>query len=378
METNIHSLTQELFIPLPSLPILVCSYCQSAVRISQVITHLRYSPHSLSSRTATQIHQYLPSLWPQLLSTFDDSLIPNQLPPFDLLPVYQDGIQCQRTLSCRYICRTTKGMKEHWRVRHQWRAYSSSQSFNPSSSLPTPEEELREYTRPVTCQRFYRQGPHSHYFAVIDPVRSESAEPERTSSTVDDLFDQLEEQHQQIFQPSDRTVETVELDEATPWLRRTRWSEYLAGQLPGTLHSLIEPPEEDPLDPLWAIHQAMANMARTAQQIAKRCGHLIRVEVVRTEIDQAPHTPLQAYMDLETITRHIAPWQQIVCFFARTQYPVEPSHPAYPHYRFNHRQRKAWQALWSLATRSRSPDPYESDDARTSPASSTLSSPFHF
>jgi hypothetical protein len=46
-------------------------------------------------------------------------------------------------------------------------------------------------------------------------------------------------------------------------------------------------------------------MARTAQQIAKHCGHLIRVEVVRTEIDQAPKAPLQAYMDTETITRHI-------------------------------------------------------------------------
>lgn len=191
--------------------------------------------------------------------------------------------------------------------------------MNTPSSLPTPEDELREYTRPVTCQRPYRQGPCSHYFTVQDPVRSESAEPERTSSTVYELFDQLEEQHQQIFQRSDRTVETVELDEATSWLRRTRWSHYLAGQLPETLHSLVEPPEEDPLDPLWAVHQAMSNMARTAQQVAKRCGHLIRVEVIRTEMDKAPHTPLQAYLDPETITRHIAPWQAIVCFFARTQ-----------------------------------------------------------
>lgn len=216
MEINISSLTQELFTLLPSLPILVCSHCQSAVRISQVISHLRYSPHSLSSRTATQIHQYLPSLWPQLLSTFDHSQIPNQPLPFNLLPIYQDGIQCQRTPLCRYICRTIKGMKEHWRVRHQWHAYSSSQSSDHPSSLRTSEDELREYTRPVTCQRLYRQGPNSHYFAVQDPVRSQSTEPERTSSTVDDLFDQLEEQHQQIFQPSNRTVETVELNEATP------------------------------------------------------------------------------------------------------------------------------------------------------------------
>ncbi|KAJ5749393.1 hypothetical protein N7533_006421 [Penicillium manginii] len=119
-------------------------------------------------------------------------------------------------------------------------------------------------------------------------------------------------------------------------------------------------------------------MARTAQLIAKHCGHLIRVEIVRTEIDQSPHTPLQAYMDPETILAHITPWQQIVSFFARTQYPTEPSHPAYPHYRFNRRQRKAWQHLWTLATRSPSPDPYESDKDRTAPATPAQPSPFHF
>lgn len=63
----------------------------------------------------------------------------------------------------------------------------------------------------------------------------------------------------------------------------------------------------------------MDRMARTSQQIAKRCGHLIRVEVVRTETNQAPRQPLQAYMDSEAIIRHLTPWQQMICFFARTQ-----------------------------------------------------------
>jgi hypothetical protein len=254
METSIPSLTQELFTPLPSLPILICYHCRSAVRVSQARAHLSASPHSLSYRTATQIQEYITTLWPQLLSTFDFDLIPYQPPPFEYLPVYQDGIQCYRTSLCHYVCRTKKGIKQHWRTYHQWHAYSSSQSSNTPSSLPTPEDELRQYTRPVACQRFYRQGPHSHYFAVMDPVRSESAEPERTPSAVDDLLNQLEEQHQQVFQPSDRTVETVELNEATPWLRRTRWSQYLAGQHPETLLSLVEPPEEDALDPFWVIH----------------------------------------------------------------------------------------------------------------------------
>ncbi|KAJ5738986.1 hypothetical protein N7533_011770 [Penicillium manginii] len=261
-------------------------------------------------------------------------------------------------------------MKEHWRTSHQWLA----QAISTAST----QQLLENCTHSVSCQRLYRRGPTSHYFAVLNPVRSESAEPESASSTIDQLFDQLEKQHQEIFQPSDRTIETVELNEATPWLRRTRWSQYLKDQHPEILSSLTETPEPDASDPLWKIHQAMVSMARTAQLIAKHCGHLIRVEIVRTEIDQSPHTPLQAYMDPETILAHITPWQQIVSFFARTQYPTEPSHPAYPHYRFNRRQRKAWQHLWTLATRSPSPDPYESDKDRTAPATPAQPSPFHF
>lgn len=46
-------------------------------------------------------------------------------------------------------------------------------------------------------------------------------------------------------------------------------------------------------------------------------------------------------MDMAAISAYLTPWQQIISFFARTQYPTEPSHPAYPHYRFNRRQRKA-------------------------------------
>ncbi|CAG8059412.1 unnamed protein product, partial [Penicillium salamii] len=123
-------------------------------------------------------------------------------------------------------------------------------------------------------------------------------------------------------------------------------------------------------------------MARTAQRIAKRCGHLIRTEVVRTESSQLPHQPLQAYLDPETISQHISPWQQIVAFFARTQQPTEGSYEAFPFYRFTKRQRKAWNALWSLATQarsqSRSLDLYESDHDRATPTDAPTPTPFHF
>ncbi|CAG8366993.1 unnamed protein product, partial [Penicillium salamii] len=76
--------------------------------------------------------------------------------------------------------------------------------------------------------------------------------------------------------------------------------------------------------------------ARTAQRIAKRCGHLIRTE--------------------------------IVAFFARTQQPIEVLYEAFLFYRFTKRQRKAWNALWSLAT----------DHNCVTPMDALIPTPFHF
>lgn len=84
METKIPSLTQELSTLLPSLPILICYHCRSSLTSQPSETHLSVSPHSLSHRTATQIQEYLSTLWPQLLSTFDFNLIPYQSPPFNI------------------------------------------------------------------------------------------------------------------------------------------------------------------------------------------------------------------------------------------------------------------------------------------------------
>ncbi|KAJ5609933.1 hypothetical protein N7510_006652 [Penicillium lagena] len=107
-----------------------------------------------------------------------------------------------------------------------------------------------------------------------------------------------------------------------------------------------------------AIWDAMDGVARISQRITKQTGHLIRIEAARTEKDQSPYQPLQAYMDEEQIQRHVEPWQQIVMFFARTQ--VEHDWQS-PPYRFTPRQRRAWQALWRCAQDTRgSPDPMDS------------------
>lgn len=95
-----------------------------------------------------------------------------------------------------------------------------------------------------------------------------------------------------------------------------------------------------------AIWDAMQELGRTSQQTTAQVGHLNRVEAHRTDFQSMPHQPLQAYMDEESIIRHIQPWQQILMFFARTQVAHEWTSPVY---RFTTRQRRAWQALWRLA-----------------------------
>lgn len=361
---------EELFTILSPYPILFCRLCQSAVRTDQIVAHLRAAAHqrTIPFRIADQISQQISIRWPELQQSYTLRTIthPASGPPqpLALLPVFTDGLWCRRDPSCQYICRTTNALKIHWRQQHQWAA-----RLNPTEST---QAEITQYTESVSCQRLFRSGPGSYYFLVR---ASSTEEPEPEPSQIDSLFNSLESQHQQYFITSSRPVERTELDEASPWLRRTRWTSYLRGQSPEILHSLVESPVSDSSDPLWQICQALQNTARTSQQIAKHCGHLIRTEVVRTELHELPKTPLQAYMDPDAIHRHILPWQQIFCFFARVEgiraeiacTGIVPDEP-YPSYELSSRQRRSWNVLWRLAK----------DHARTTTAPLDPPTPFHY
>ena len=67
------------------------------------------------------------------------------------------------------------------------------------------------------------------------------------------------------------------------------------------------------------------------------------MEAVRSEKGQTPYRPLQAYLDTDSVAKHVQPWQQIVAFIARTQVSQAGKHPAYG---MTPRQRKKWRRLW--------------------------------
>lgn len=69
---------------------------------------------------------------------------------------------------------------------------------------------------------------------------------------------------------------------------------------------------------------------------------MLRLEAVRSEVDQQRFTPLRLYQEVASIERRAQPWQQVMMFFARTQRPHDWRSPAY---RFNRRQKAAFGAI---------------------------------
>jgi hypothetical protein len=135
----------------------------------------------------------------------------------------------------------------------------------------------------------------------------------------------------------------------------------------------IREPEEDDTNPIEcrarAIWEAMDGLIRHSQQAVMRVGHQLRLEAIRTEKQQNQHRPLQAYMDHETIVKHMRPWQQVMMFFARTQVEHDWESPGYG---FTPRQRKTWRALWQLTGSTTSPSPSPGREPSEAPSEGKL------
>lgn len=128
-------------------------------------------------------------------------------------------------------------------------------------------------------------------------------------------------------------VEPTQLHDANPWLRMTRWTEYLQDISPADLLRSVEAPDPDTADPVeqgvLILYHTVDQLARKSQRTVTYCGQAIRMEAVRTQAAELPHQPLLAYMDATSVRKHVQPWQQILGFFARTQHPQAWQSPAY-------------------------------------------------
>lgn len=313
-EYNAH----DFFSVNPEFEVLICQKCECAVRPGQVQAHLTSTVHRIP-RSAAQYIQSVVQQWDHIAEPLNPDAWPRAIDdPVPGIPVYRDGLLCLR---CQvYICREIKGLKRHWRKEHDYR-------IQPSTGRPTPSKQqaiqgvIADNSRSVHCQRLFTQGPGSHYIRV-SPLADAAPEPVADIDSVDRLMQQVREYQQQDQQAHETIIQAGDLDEATPWLNRTGWVQYLQGTPREPLVQSIARPEDDAEGPeraALAIWEAMVRLAKVSQDVAKSCGHLLRIDIARTMKDESPHSPLLAYLNAAGIQKHVEPWQQILMFFARTQ-----------------------------------------------------------
>ncbi|KAE8371107.1 hypothetical protein BDV26DRAFT_299098 [Aspergillus bertholletiae] len=294
-----------IFQKLDGLPIIICR------------------PHRKPSAEAIQIQKTIQD-WPGIVQQVEEAEIPYKIDQaLTGLPIYSDGLMCcHDSPRCHYISRTIKSMREHWRQIHGW-------SQNPCRGRVTREQwiqgetELRQSYILVNCQQIFPTRKGSHYIHV----RGGETEP---------------------YIP----VQTEQVDEAIAAVQKA--VEYLQDFTTpedfNLLLALVEtllPDSNDPVEQgVRRIWEAIERVVRKSQWTVQHTGQAIRVEAVQSEKGQTPYRPLQAYIDADSVVKHVQPWQQIVVFIARTQLAQEGKRPVYG---MTPRQRKKWRQLWQTA-----------------------------
>ncbi|KAL5366530.1 hypothetical protein BJX96DRAFT_180811, partial [Aspergillus floccosus] len=345
----------ELFPVLSPLQILICRYCQYGVRFAEVENHLK-KQHQLGHADVVSVLQAIQQ-WPQIEQDSSNLHIPTALDdPLPILPCRSNGLLCQRGAEpCNHITSTIESMRTHWRRVHQW-----SQQARPG--------RLRASERARSEAELQQSGRGSHYIQIRFPNGRPSPPPppDQAQQAVDQVLQAWEAaERAQANQP----IQPDAITDANPWLRFTQWAVYLRDIPPDDLlqsgrhrdgeasdEEVIRsrcrrrrpPPSAAPTDPIktaiQALWETVDQLARKSQRTVQHCGSAIRMEAVRTQQKELPYHPLLAYMDEESIQRHVYPWQQVLTFFARTQAPHEWKSPAYD---FTPRQRQKWARLWA-------------------------------
>jgi hypothetical protein len=317
------NMENQFFIRLPTFPVVICRQCQYGVWPSSIASHLKGSAHQVKHKEAQQVQEAIQQ-WDGIQHDSSQLELPLVLDErIPQLPIYPDGLLCWReNPQCGFVARSMETMKQHWRKIHGWSMQSHGGRMNHQQKEQAQIQSQQSF-RTVSCQRVFPSRKGSHFIHIRHPggdIREAAAAEPMASRLVDAMERSYQAQQQR---QSAQGIEAGERDEANPWLRRTRWAEYLSLVPAQDLLDCIAPPEEDAARPeekgARAIWEAMDGVARVSQRIVMQLGHSIRIEAIRTEKGQLRHYPLQAYMDEESIQEHVRPWQQMLMFFARTQ-----------------------------------------------------------
>ncbi|KAH3277027.1 hypothetical protein KXV19_006590 [Aspergillus fumigatus] len=340
-------MADQLFERILLLQVMICCQCRYGVWPGEAERHLKRQ-HQLDYTTVTRLVHEIQQ-WTDVAAHAQAVQIPHALDkPLPILPSYSQGILCRHDpATCHYLVSSIKAMRTHWQRVHQWSQYPE-RGRGPQSQRAQREAELQQSYETVLYQQLFPSRAGSHYIHIRfphgrAPPPPQPSQAQQAIDVVVQAWEQAEAARRQA------PVEPTQLHDANPWLRMTRWTEYLQDISPADLLRSVEAPDPDTADPMeqgvLILYHTVNQLARKSQRTVTYCGQAIRIEAVRTQAAELPHQPLLAYMDATSVRKHVQPWQQILGFFARTQHPQAWQSPAY---QFTARQQQKWARLWQL------------------------------
>ena len=159
-----HEAVTQLFEYVPEYNLVVCRTCQHAVWPNHAKSHLQSPRHGMKPRDAQSLADEIQG-WPDVIATPDQLRRIRQTVP--QLPVYADGLRCRRAADCPYVSRSWGSLRGHWRKAHQYSRAEGRRGGSGKQKMERVASGAAASARPVSCQRFFVNGPCSQYFEVL-------------------------------------------------------------------------------------------------------------------------------------------------------------------------------------------------------------------
>lgn len=324
----------DLFLYNPTYQVWICTAprCQYAVSPRTLLGHLR-TRHRSHPTVAT------PALCQAVLTEMlqrpwaDPSQGPCPQPstgdpPVPGLPVYQ-GRGCPH---CPYICRALAGLQDHRARKHKDQdGYWGQGKLSAARAQARAQARLAD--RVVSCQRFYRAGPGSHFFEVTCAAQPSQqallAAPQTPAERIRAHIDQALREAEAAATLVNGQVPSLEghPTEVSPWLELTRWPEYLRGQ-DLTAVALLGCPADPVQEPLLALFSASIERLIWQAYQTIRSGQINEFDQVQINtFFREPgvwNRPIQIHLRLKTYRQYCQVWQRLVCFAYRSTRPDQP------------------------------------------------------
>ena len=314
---------EDHFVRLSLYNVAICKICYYAVWPDQAGNHLKTNHHGLLATERRAIVDYL-GTWN--LSRSDDALfaLPRKIPkPISQLPFHPDGLQCRlQPETCTIVYRDMKSPEDHWRKIHKWRVQGTSGGATHSQRQMNAQRRADAF-RAVSCQRFFRHGRHSTYFAISADasvgVGTEGAPVPNTleDAVLRDLASLESAQHAQ----ADGVLQIASAKETSPWLQLTRWTDYLQGHHLRKVATLAAPADKSTEPILAILCQSIDRPVDEAYQSV--CSDVVNVfgQARINSFLQRPRAadrPLLVKLQKSTWRTYITIWKALICFAFRS------------------------------------------------------------